>query len=58
MLTEEERDVLDLPRVEAAMQASIAALKREYTHNLVTRLTPGAIMVSHSAPLKPCFCGH
>ena len=40
-LTEEERDVIDLSRVEAAMQASITSLKWEYTNSLVTRLTPG-----------------
>lgn len=61
LLTEEERDVLDLPRIEAAMQASITALKREYTHNLVTRLTPGVCIyngVSFSSTennISPCL---
>ena len=40
-LSEEERDVIDLSHTEAAMQASVTALKKEYTINLVTRLTPG-----------------
>lgn len=40
-MSEEERDVIDLGRVEAAMQAAITALKWEYAYTLVTRLTPG-----------------
>lgn len=40
-LSEEEKEVIDLPRVEAAMQAAITALKWEYSNTLVTRLTPG-----------------
>ena len=40
-LSEEERDVIDLARVETSMQAAITALKWEYSNSLVTRLTPG-----------------
>ncbi|CAI8034899.1 Ribosome-recycling factor, mitochondrial, partial [Geodia barretti] len=42
-LSEEERDVIDLSHTEAAMQASVTALKKEYTINLVTRLTPASL---------------
>jgi hypothetical protein len=45
-LSEEERDVIDLSHTEAAMQASVTALKKEYTINLVTRLTPGLCVSS------------
>lgn len=44
-LSEEEREVIDLARVEAAMQAAITALKWEYSNTLVTRLTPGTLHV-------------
>ena len=40
-LSEEEREVIDLARVEGAMQAAITALKWEFSNTLVTRLTPG-----------------
>ena len=40
-LSEEERDVIDLAKVESSMQAAITALKWEYSNTLVTRLTPG-----------------
>ena len=40
-LSEEEREVIDMKQVEAAMSNSITALKWEYTNTLVTRLTPG-----------------
>lgn len=45
-LSEEEKDVIDLARVEAAMQASLTALKWEYTNTLVTRITPGIYMMN------------
>ena len=47
-LTEEEREVIDLSRVEAAMQAAIAVLKKEYTNTLVTRLTPSPSVQPHT----------
>ena len=40
-LSEEEKEVIDLEHVEAAMSNAITALKWEYTNTLVTRLTPG-----------------
>ena len=43
-LSEEEREVIDLARMEAAMQASITALKWEYTNTLITRITPGILV--------------
>ena len=47
-LSEEEREVIDLARVEMAMQAAFTSLKWEYTNTLVTRLTPGAIDICYS----------
>ena len=46
-MSEEEREVIDLGRVEAAMQAAITALKWEFSNTLVTRLTPGTLHISY-----------
>ena len=58
-LSEEERDVIDLSHVEAAMQASITALKWEYTNTLITRLTPGVcvcVCVCVRVRVRVCVC--
>ena len=48
--------MIDLARVEAAMQASITALKWEYTNTLVTRLTPG--IISSTQCVCVCYTHH
>ena len=40
-LSEEEKEVIDLGRVESSMQAAVTALTREFSNTLITRLTPG-----------------
>lgn len=57
-MSEEERQVIDLARVEAAMHAATTALKWEYANTLVTRLTPASLdklhvdMNGQSVPLR------
>ena len=50
-LSEEEREVIDLGRVESSMQAAVTALTREFNNTLVTRLTPGRTALLLLSPL-------
>lgn len=42
-LSEEDQDIINLDKVESAMEAAINALKYEYTNSIITRITPGTI---------------
>ena len=40
-LDEEEKDVINLGKVESSMSAAVNALKQEYTSSVTGRITPG-----------------
>ena len=44
ILSQEDRQVIDLSLVESGMQAAISGLKSEYSNALIIRLTPGTCM--------------